>query len=185
MPFSVANVTSQGAALRKIVEMQQTGSIDPVIRRTAQRIISDCDARDDLCELNAIYEAVKHGTDKVGALRRGFKYVADPNFADFYTGAKRSLSECVKGACAGDCDDHSILVGALAASIGFVVGARAWGPKPGGELVHVYCIVKVSKRGPWPRSYTGHGMDTTVEDAEVGWEPPKNGRVITAWAEGE
>lgn len=187
MSFSVADVRSQRTALRRIVEFIQKGSIDPVIRRTAQRIVSDCDARDDLCELQAIYDAVKHGTDKVPALRNGFKYVADPQYADFYVAAKRSLTECLRGACAGDCDDHTILVGALAASIGFSVGARAWGPKsaPRGHYAHVYPIVKIPKRGPWPKTYTGHGMDTTVEDSTIGWEPPSSPNVLTAWIEEE
>lgn len=187
MPFSLADVRTQSAALRKIVEMIQAGSIDPVVRRTALRITADCAARDDMCELQAIFDAVKHGTDKVPALRNGFKYVNDPQYADFYVAAKRSLTECARGACGGDCDDHTILVASLAASLGFVVGARAWGPPkaPKGTYAHVYPIVRIPKHGPWPKSYTGHGMDTTVEDSTIGWEPPSSPNVLTAWIEEE
>ena len=182
MPFSVAEVRDQRTALKKILAAIEKGSYDPDVRRVALQIVGDCPARDDLCELEAIYEAVKHGTDRVPFLKRGVKYVADPRAADFFTGAKRLLSECAKtGACAGDCDDHTILVGSLAAALGFKVGARAWGPDRGRDVyVHVYPIVAVPKKGPWPESYTGHGMDTTVKQASVGWEPPRR-RVLTAW----
>lgn len=182
--FAVADVNSQRAALKKIVSFVAKGSYDPLVRRAAVQIVSGCDSRDDLCELQAIYDAVKHGTDKVHALRNGIKYVADPRTADFYVGARRMLAECDLGSCAGDCDDHTIIVASLAASLGFKVGARAWGPSATKDLyTHVYAIVKVPKRGPWPEGYTGHGMDTTVAKADgPGWEPPKR-RAITAWLE--
>lgn len=185
MPFSITNVATQEAALRKIIHLVEKGSYDPDVRRVALQITEDCRGKDDLCELQAIFDAVKHGTDAVPFLRNGLKYVADPRAADFYTGARRILSECSKGACAGDCDDHTILVGSLLASLGYKVGARAWGPDKSRPIyTHVYCIVAVPKKGPWPRGYTGHGMDTTVSQSKVGWEPPPR-RTFTAWLEEE
>jgi hypothetical protein len=184
VPFSIADVKDQRAALRKIAKMIEKGSIDPDVRRVALKIVADCEGKDDLCELQAIFDAVKHGTDKVPFLRNGVRYVSDPRAADFYTGANRMLSECAHGACAGDCDDHTILVGALCASLGFKVGARAWGPSPRTDLYqHVYCVVWMPKRGPWnAKSITG--MDTTVKDSFVGWAPHR-GRVLTAVLDGE
>ena len=186
MPFSVIDVRTQRTALQKILGLIEKGSIDPDVRRVAQRITADCPGKDDLCELQAIFDAVKHGTDAVPFLRKGFKYVADPRAADFYVGAKRILSELSQGGMnGGDCDDHTILVGSLCASIGFKVGARAWGSNPSRDVYqHVYCVVAVPKKGPWPERYTGHGMDTTVEQSRVGWEPPKR-RALTMWLEEE
>jgi hypothetical protein len=185
VPFSVTDVRSQSSALKKILGLIEKGSIDPDVRRVALQITRECPGKDDLCELQAIFDAVKHGTDAVPFLRNGFKYVADPRAADFYMGAKRILSECVQGSCGGDCDDHTILIGSLCAALGFKVGARAWGPDPKREaFTHVYAVVAVPKKGPWPNGYTGHGMDTTVEQSRVGWEPPKR-RAITMWLEEE
>ena len=181
--FTIRDVGSQQAALKKILSLVEKGSTDPVVRRTAIQITSDCNSRDDMCELQAIFNAVKHGTDKIRGLQDGLRYIADPTAVDFYTGARRTLMECQIGSCAGDCDDHTILVGSLLASIGFKVGARAWGPDPARtEFTHVYCIVALPKRGPWPASYTGHGMDTTVEKSVVGWEPPKR-KALSIWLE--
>lgn len=186
MPFSIEDVgNDQRLALRRILELIEKGSIDPDVRRVALQITRDVDNKDDKGELEAIFDAVKHGTDAVPFLKNGLRYVADPRTADFYTGAKRLLHECTKGACAGDCDDHTILVGSLCAALGFKVGARAWGPNANRDVYsHVYCIVALPKRGPWKPSYTGHGMDTTVEDSYVGWEPPKR-RAISMWLEEE
>jgi len=82
-----------------------------------------------------------------------------------------------------NCDDATILVASLAASIGFMVGARAWGKGTSGDLLHVYPVAAVPKSGPWPREYLGHGLDITVPQSEVGWEP-EGGHFITAWVNG-
>jgi len=185
VPFSIADVRDQRSALQKILKLIERGSIDPDVRRVAIRIVSDCEGKDDLCEAEAIFEAVKHGTDAVPFLRNGFKYVADPRAADFYTGARRILDELSRGSYAGDCDDHTILVGSLCAALGFKVGARAWGPDRNQDVyTHVYCVIAVPKKGPWPKGYTGHGMDTTVKQSHVGWEPPRR-RALTMWLEEE
>lgn len=185
MPVTYADVRDQRAALAKILRFIEKGSTDPDVRRIAIQIVSDCEAKDDLCELQAIFDAVKHGTDRVPFLKNGVKYVADPRAADFYTGAKRLLSECSRGSCAGDCDDHTIIVGSLCAALGFKVGARAWGPDRNKDVYsHVYCVVALPKKGPWPRGYTGHGMDTTVSQSSVGWEPPRR-RALSMWLEEE
>jgi hypothetical protein len=163
-----------------IGELIAKGAIDPKVVKAARQITSDCSARDDLCELEAIFRAVKEGDPRIPGLEKGLRYVSDPRSVDWYQGAKKILEECEDGACAGDCDEHNILVGALAASIGFKVGARAYGKAGSRNYTHVYCVAAVPKNGPWPKSYGGHGLDTTVASASVGWEPPK-GRVMTYW----
>lgn len=182
--FDLGNsATAQAKALNKIAELIAKGASEPAIVRAARAITRSCDARDDQCELEAIYEAVKHGTDAVPGLERGLRYVADPRTMDYYVGAVASLRECAAGACAGDCDEHTILVGSLCAAIGFKVGARAWGPDPKKKAFeHVYCVVAgPRKRGPWgPNGVIG--MDTSTPEAGVNWQPPK-GAVLTMWIE--
>lgn len=182
--FDLGNSASaQAKALQKIAELIAKGASEPLIVRTARAITSNCDARDDRCELEAIYDAVKHGTDAVPALRNGLRYVADPRTMDYYIGAVASLRECAAGACAGDCDEHTILVASLCAAIGFKVGARAWGPDPKVKsFEHVYAVVAgPPKRGPW-KANSILGMDTSTAEASVGWQPPK-GAVLTYWIE--
>jgi transglutaminase-like putative cysteine protease len=178
--FHTREVESQRAALKAISDLIEKGSLSPLVRQVAQLLTADCEARDDECELEAIFNAVKNGDDRVPALARGIRYVADPRGADYYTGAEAMLTLCARGACQGDCDDQTIMIASLAASLGFKAGARAWGPKRGTEYTHVYAIAAVPKRGPWPKGYTGMGMDASVPNSYLGWEPPP-ARVLTMW----
>ncbi len=169
---------SQQGVLVELAKLTERSITHPTIRQAALAITRDCEARDETCELEAIFNAVKFGTDKVPALARGLRYVADPRSPDFFTAPHRMLELCASGACGGDCDDHAALVAALAGCLGFAVGLRAWGPGQKGDFTHVYCVVAVTKRSPEKVL----GMDTTVPDSAVGWEPP-GGHVLTAWLE--
>lgn len=181
---------SQQAALEALGELTRRATVDPYLRNTALKIIRDCASRDDACELDAIYYAVKHGDPEIPALARGgIKYVADPRYADYFTSPVDTLRNAERGAAAGDCDDHSALIAALASAVGWKTGLRAWGPKGMGGFIHVYPVVAYPKRARSLRGADGqmygvyeaaYGMDTTVEGASVGWEPPK-GDVLTYW----
>lgn len=177
-------VTSQKNALVEIAKLIRKGSIDPRIQQAAKRLTADCDSRDDRCELQSIYEAVKNGDSRVPWLRRGMRYVADSYSFDVFNGVGSIIEQCSAGACAGDCDDQTILIGSLAAALGFKVGARAWGPSANqrDDYQHVYPVAAVPKQGPWPRDYHGTALDATVPRFDVGDEP-EGGHVMTAWIE--
>lgn len=163
--------------LQTLRDLALEHTVHPLITTAARQITARdvCENRDDECELEAVYEAVKHGTDRVAGLERGVRYVADPHWADHFTAPARLLTQCQNGACGGDCDDHAMLVASLLGSIGFRTGLRAWGPRSG-EYVHVYAVAKTPKK----RSTEVVGLDTTVDEAYVGWEPGK-GYTLTAW----
>jgi hypothetical protein len=189
--FQLEAVSSQAGALKRMAKLVTDGlsnpKTGPALIRAARKIVSDCDARDDQCEVEAIFEAVKYGTDKIRGLENGLRYVSDPGTFDYYSSAAQSLSACVKGSCAGDCDDGSILIVTLLVAIGFEAGLRAWGPKPGVKVYeHVYPVVRIPKHpigGGYPENYGGHGLDWSVVDSYVGWEP-RRGEVLTVWVGG-
>jgi hypothetical protein len=174
---SVLEVSSQKAALKKLAELVEKSTVDPLVRNAAVAITNDCDSRDDECEVRAIYDAVKHGDDRVQGLERGLKYMSDPRWADFFTSPRRTLQQLSDGYNSGDCDDASALVAALLGSLGFIVGLRAWG-KSKGEFTHVYSVVALPKIEPSELM----ALDTTV-DEDMGWEPP-GGHTLTALLEG-
>lgn len=176
MRLKVYDVANQKAALRELAKIAERGMLDPNVRATAITLTRDVSARDDVGELNAIFNAVKHGDGRVQALARGVRYVADPRAADYFVGPARLLGLCEKGACAEDCDSQSALVAALAGALGFVVGLRAYGHEGEDEYVHVYAVAMVPKRDP----REALGLDTTVDESSVGWEPPR-ARALTAW----
>ncbi len=154
--------------------------IDPLVRKTAIQIVGECPSRDDRCELEAIFNAVKYGDPRIEPLKNGFKYIADPKHIDYFVSPRRNLEWCLDGACGGDCDDHAAILSAFAGILGFSSGLRIWGPEPGrNEYTHVYAVAGFPKKSPRQTL----GLDTTVQSSTLGWEPPK-GRVKTAWIVG-
>lgn len=179
MPFAVTTVRSQIEALEKLAGQVRRASIKPRVVLAARMITAGCPARDDRCELDAIYRAVKSGDSRVPGLANGVRYVSDPQAADWFAGPAKLLQMCTVGACAGDCDEVSGLIAALAAALGFSVGLRVWGPANSSEYQHVYACVAVPKLKPPSDPRKWLAMDTTVEEAYVGWDPPR-GHFLTA-----
>lgn len=173
-------MTTQEDALRTLAKLTLRGTIDPLVRATAIAITQQCPSKDGDCEIEAIFNAVKYGDARIPALKNGVRYVSDPQWADHFTAPSRLLKMCRNGMCAEDCDGHAALIAALAGSIGFTVGLRAWGPRGTDEFQHVYAVAIVPKQAPKGRAV---GLDSTVEESYVGWEPPL-GRVLTAWIDG-
>lgn len=178
MRVSILEVPNQKAALKVLVRLVEESSVDPLVRNAALAITNDCEQRDDSCEIHAIFDAIKHGDDRVKGLERGLKYVSDPRWADFFSTPSRTLRQLAAGYNGEDCDGHVALAVCLLATLGFLVGLRAWG-RTKGEYTHVYGVVAFPKHEPneWV------ALDTTVDDSEVGWEP-EGGYTLTAYADG-
>lgn len=170
---------TQEGALKILAELAQRATVHPLTRQTALKITADCANRADTCELEAIFRALHSGNPDVEPFANGFKYMADPRFADYFASPVDNIQACLKGACGGDCDDHAAMMVALAGSIGWKGGLRAWGPKNGEGYSHVYAVVAYPKRPPFKKVVA---LDSTVPESFAGWEPPK-GNVLTAWLE--
>lgn len=178
MRVRVYTVADQKKALNELVGIVEPDTVNPMVRNAADAITADCDQRDDECEVQAIFNAVKYGSDAVPGLESGMKYMSDPRWADFFTSPSRILKQLSSGHRIGDCDDFSSLIAGLLGSLGFVAGFRAWGPKKG-EYTHVYPVVGLPKND-WE---TLVGLDATVDESEAGWEPP-GGVTLTALMDG-
>lgn len=189
MPFGYAKtskttVTNQSDALRLLADLSRRSIAHPLVKQTAHLIVRKCPPRNDDCELEAIFHAVRHeswggGDPDVPGLMYGVRYVADPIIFDSFTAPYKLIELGIAanrggGAPGGDCDDMASLVAALAGVVGFTTALRAYGPY-GHDFEHVYAIVGFPKYNPteW------RAMDTTVQRAYVGWEPPP-GNVMNA-----
>lgn len=174
--FSEVDVgNSQRKALLKLFELVVRSQKHPEVRELAIQIVNNCAARDDMCELKAIFDCIKRGDPAIAGFENGVKYMTDPDLFDHYTAPWRLIDQCQRGICAEDCDGHSALVAALCMSLGFKAGLRIYKPKGEQFYSHVYAVVGYPKLEP--KSWLG--MDTTVPQSRVGWEPP-NGDVLTA-----
>jgi len=183
--WSELDVRDQEEALQVLASLVEGDAGDPEIRQAAIRITSDCEARDDVCELTALFDAVKTGSKKVSWLRNGLKYMSDPRTRDWFPSPTRMMKMCKGGACAEDCDGQAALVAALAASLGFRVGLRAYAKpgKPNGNYEHIYAVAMLPKVDDGSQEQV-FALDTSADvgDSYAGWEPPR-GQVLTAWME--
>lgn len=182
----ILDAQTQENALRLLADLAQEKSVDPLVRNTAVRIVTPVlvagahrSPTTDRRELEAIFETVKYGNAEIEPFASGLRYVADSRFADYFESPVDIINNCVRGACATDCDGHAVLIAAMLGAIGWKVGLRAYGVKGTGGYSHVYAVVAFPKKPPC-RSVMG--LDTTVPESSVGWEPPK-GDVLTAWLE--
>lgn len=193
MRFRTREIQSQDDALRELVKLVQAGQENPYVVATARKIVAACPSRDDMCELDSIFRAVKEGDPDVAPLVNGAKYRSDPRSIDFFAGADRILKMCEAGACGFDCDEHAVLNASLAGALGFKTGLRAYGPDPKkDEYTHIYAVALAPKKksGVYLSGFGSNvrvkvkgdivAMDTTVPHSYLGWEPP-HGRTRTAF----
>lgn len=177
MPVRVYQGDNPLDGLKRLADLAQKEALQEQVQKAALRIIGSCASRDDECELEAIFEAVKNGTPAIPGLSRGFKYVSDPLWADYFRSARKILDFLKLGANGGDCDCHTSLIMSLGAAIGFRMGARVWAAAKGADFEHVYAVALLPKLPPYKEIV---GMDTTVEESYLGWQPDR-GDVLTAW----
>lgn len=178
---------TQRAALRKLADMTAKSIIEWRVRQAAIAITQQCrppkgeapGAQVALCELQAIFAAVRDGTQWVKGLEYGVRYVPDPIIRDYFVSPSRLLESCEQGACGEDCDSQAALVAALTGAVGFTSGLVAWGKKEKTHYQHVFPVVLFPKR-PEHGQQRIVALDTTNPKAGVGWKPP-HGRVLTAW----
>jgi hypothetical protein len=113
--------------------------------RTA-RIV--CGAKDDLCELTAIWNFVV----------LNIRYLQDTVGQDTYQTLRATLE-----AGGGDCDDMCTAIAALAGAVGYESVASVIS-LDGKQWAHIYCVIK-TRRG-WV------AMDPTETGKKPGWEFP-------------
>lgn len=189
----------QKEALRQLALLIERDSTNPKVVTTARALVMDCNSRDDICEVQAIFDSMKNGNPAVRGFERGVRYTHDPRKRDFFVSPSKAIDLCEEGACRMDCDEQAALAAGLLAGLGFVSGVKGWGPMPktpGGArppLSHVYCVVRLPKKNSEFNGLSGFGvfneaigceeigLDTTVEDSTVGWEPPGSTNTLTAW----
>jgi hypothetical protein len=113
------------------------GSRSQVVRRRAIAIVQKAGVppKDYRGELRALFDYCSHK----------LRYTRDPATAELVHSPLRLLGEIdQQGFTAGDCDDQTVLLGSLAASIGLPVAIRIVGAKPD-QFAHVHLRVRVGQ----------------------------------------
>lgn len=185
MPTREITVADQQKALLVAATLAAKSSLMQIVRQAAGKITANCAKNDVPCQLQAIFDAVRDGTDAVEGLSRGVKYVRDPILTDYFTSPARLLAECKEDPdhCFEDCDGMSMLVAALGASIGIRTGLRAFKPARSSVFTHVYAVACPDGTDTRPGNKIELiGMDTTVDSAYPGWQPTP-GKTMTLMLE--
>lgn len=151
--FGMRSVETLGDRIALLREQVEHGLRDPEMRKLALEIASRCQARDDLCELEAIY---RFNQERL-------RYTGDIASMDTFQTWRASLEFG-----GGDCDDHLVANATAAAHNGFTSIARV--TTAGDSPEHIYVVTAYPKLGPW--NGRGIALDTTLPGGRLGDEPP-------------
>lgn len=150
------------ATIDKMKGLIRAYSKNPIVISFARSIVSDCEQKDDACELDTIYNFVQSNS----------RYVKDPAGTEMIQSPLIFINDVKNGKTwNGDCDDYSVLLLSLYRSIGYPTALRAASYYPNKILGHVYGMVL--SRGKWI------AVDGIKEGGYVGWEAPNATRVQT------
>lgn len=129
------------------------GARDPQIRELALKIVAGVPNNDREGEISAIYHWVK---GNIAFRGEHDETVQMPGVTLRFEGA--------------DCDCHAVLLNALLGSLGYVTDFKTVAAPGEKDFSHVYALVLDDSTGQWT------ALDTTVDEATPGWEPPRIGR---------
>lgn len=168
-PPSPLNSTADGARMR-IHRMRLARGGDSAIQATVsmmQSLVRGAGGVLSPMIRQAALEAARGMERGQGEIESVFNYVKDR--IEFRGEYAETLQEprVTLQLGAGDCDDHASLVAALLASLGFETRFKTVAtPRSDGDFSHVYVEVQDKKTQQWIP------LDSTVDSASVGWEPP-------------
>lgn len=145
---------SDGAAgiaetLERMVLLVRQYKTSPVIRRTAENILSAVPEKSAYSEVRAIRQFT----------RRSIRYTMDVRDVETLKTPILTLESMH-----GDCDDQATLAATLLESVGYACRFVAIGFTGAFDFSHVYTEVKLGKS--WL------SVETT-EDVDIGWQPPQ------------
>jgi hypothetical protein len=149
-----AGVFGTENTVRAMSGLIRAAEIMPIVRGTAENLIRRCSG--SVCEVWSLFEFV----------RRKVRYTRDPYRREFIKTPEVHLRQIFEtGMGFGDCDDFTVLLGALLRSIGYavriVVIRSPWNKKD--EFNHVF--LEVHLKNAW------RALDATAKDKPMFYRP--------------
>jgi len=142
-----------GAEMKAIIRASGTNLY---VRKWAERIVKSVPDRNELREIEAIFDFV----------RRSLRYTKDPRGTEFVQKPDILLTQIEYGDTPGaDCDDYTVLALSLLRSIGYQTLIRIAGYTQNGPFSHVYGMVQ-TRSGVWIP------FDAVRKDKALGHEAP-------------
>jgi hypothetical protein len=125
---------------------------DPAMRQIGLLITRGCPARNDMCELQAIFDFIQ----------RNIRYTGDITFKDTFQSGWRTMQFG-----GGDCDDHAELGAVLCMENGYQCKWRITS-NTGATWDHIYLMAGIPKHRP--ASWVA--LDTTLGKGKFARQPP-------------
>lgn len=146
--------TTDQQRMDKLAELIEEGSQSPMVREFTLKLLNAKGVKsyDYLGEVNTLFEWV----------RDNITYRRHVLCRDSFTTAERVLK-----LRSGDCDNATVLLNAMLASVGIPVGARIISSDPAMGYHHIYSLAGIPPSNP--RKWIP--LDTTEKNAKIGWEP--------------
>ena len=133
------------------------GKREPVIRQLLGEILKNVPEKDYEAELEAIFDWV----------RKNIRYTRDPHNLELFQKPSRIIELGL-----ADCDDLSILIGAMVQSIGYPLRLRVIGVQSA-DPEHIYPLAGVPPSETDLENTQWVAMDASV-DQPIGWQLPQN-----------
>lgn len=151
--YNVRTLEDRVRALQWLAWRPEGGLRDPLMRRIGLLVTRGCKSRDDICELQSIFNFTVYNV----------RYTGDIAGKDTFSTALRTLQYGGE-----DCDGHSVLNVVLAMENGFDCKWRITS-NTGATWDHIYAMAAYPKHRP--RRWIA--IDTTLGRGRFGAEPPR------------
>jgi hypothetical protein len=165
MTQHVHTVRNINQRVSHIVKLIKSSSEDQNIRRLSVQLVSQkrngkwvIPERDYKGECTAIFNFV----------RSRVRYVRDAHHMDTFQSAMRTLEFG-----GGDCDDYTIVLGAMLRSIGYPVWCRVIQTPGSADWSHIYLVAGVPPHAPNKQTGMSMVLDGSV-NKPAGWSPPRS-----------
>jgi len=154
LPSGDAGTAKTVGFMRKMIHQ---GSKSSSIRELAANLVMHQST--DQGKIGSIFEFV----------RNKMKYVRDPLHQELLAGADYHMDTMsTQGYARGDCDDHTIMLGAMLESVGYPTRIATARMKPGGSGSFDHVYLEVNDRTGWIP------LDASNKKREAGEAPPSN-----------
>ncbi len=144
IPDGVEGTRQTLAVMRQLVRSWRA---TPLVRGLAEEIVSTVEAKNGAAEIDSLRQWIM----------QNIRYTQDVNEVETL-----QTPEALLTSMQGDCDDQSVLMAALAESVGYAARFAALGFSPD-NFAHVFAEVKLGTR--WIPA-------ETTENVPLGWYPP-------------
>jgi len=134
-----------------MTDIIRAGSMWPELRPLALRIISGCRERDFICMAEKIFQFVQ----------MNMKFINDNHGVETLQTVPYMIESMKRGIAHGDCDDFTIITGALLKTLGFQVKIRVLKFVGGRNFSHVMLVANLRAAG-WRE------LDGSVRSGETG-----------------